>query len=84
MHSNEWGRRAVPIGTRKKQLFSRRKDSRGKPVLMASTLIVSLALVFAIGFKFGKKFHGDTAGASGQMAAQVAKPATLKSGAVRE
>lgn len=84
MHSKEWGRRAVPIGTRKKQLFSRRKESKGKPVLMASTLIVSLALVFAIGFKFGKKFHDNTADASGQLAAQVAAPVSLKSGAVRE
>lgn len=84
MHSNEWGRKAVPIGKRKKQLFTRRRESRGKPVLVASTMIVSLALVFAIGFKFGKKFHDSTADPSGQMAAQVTEPASLESGAMRE
>ncbi len=84
MHSNDWGRRAVPIGKRKKQLFSRRKESRGKSVLVASTMIVSMALVFAVGFKFGKKFHDNTADPSGQMAAQVAEPVLLESGALRE
>jgi hypothetical protein len=87
MHSHEWGRRAVPITARKRQIFSRRKKTKSKPLLVASTLIVGLALVFAVGFKFGRKFHDQydgTANTAGQLAAQVAKPMSLNTGAVGE
>ncbi len=84
MNSHPWGHKAVPISTRKKQLFGQRRQSRSRPLLVASTLIVSIAVVFAVGFKFGRYFNGDPVGGNGLLAANVDNQGNLAERTVSE
>ena len=60
MHRRELGHRPLASVHRGRKIFNRRKHSGGRPVLIAGTLLVGVALVFTIGFKLGRTYQTET------------------------
>ena len=63
MRSREFGRRPLASVNRGRRIFSHRKRTRSRPFLVASTIAVTVALVFTIGFKIGRSYQTESVAA---------------------
>lgn len=75
MRSREFGRRPLASVNRGRRIFSHRKQTRSRPVLVASTIAVTVALVFTIGFKIGRIYQTESVAAVDRSA--VSLPGTV-------